>query len=269
MAHENASSEFASPAHCSCSSHGRRRASARTSRSSFRPTSRRRSSRSPPATSPPSAMRNGCRRTRSGIRATSAGRCTPMARPGSFSRATDSGSSNRRASFGTRGVRGSGIGLSLCGLVPVLNAGSSSFQPWQGLRGLGELTIPDAFSTRARVIEFKATSADVCRPTTGQAFEIDLTREVNNRLGLVPTSSKRRERYSCNVGDAVPAASLGVALEGSAIKVTCQRRTNDDPPIALEYAFVEPIATYLIVKSVNGDFKTNSAYKSLEFPATN
>ena len=171
--------------------------------------------------------------------------------------------------FRDKGSAGSGIGLSLCGLVPMLAAGSSSFQPWQGLRGLGDIRIPDAFSTRARVIEFKATSADVCRPTTGLAFEIDLTREVNNRLGLVPTSSKRRERYSCNVGDAVPAASLGVALEASAIKVTCQRRTNDDPPIALEYAFVEPIATYLIVKSVNGDFKTNSAYKSLEFPATN
>ena len=166
---------------------------------------------------------------------------------------------------------GSAVALSLCGLVPLLTASSGSFRPWQGLGLLGEVEIPDAFTSRARVVEFSASTADVCRPVTGLSFELDLVRESHRRLGLLPTTSKRRERFACKVGETVPATSLGLALEAKALKVACERRYDDDPAVNVDYAFVEPIAAYLVVRTfehrVTGEFKSIYTYQTFEFPA--
>lgn len=175
--------------------------------------------------------------------------------------------------FRNEGNYGTTISYSLCGLTDLLSAGSSSHKPFAGISPLLDgIHISDAFSHRMRVVMLSASTVDVCRPSGGTTFEIKLTRVLERRTMLLPSSSTRAETLRCGVEGIVPSESLGLQIDGMALKIICERRVNDDPPQTVVFAFPESLGIYVKTgtrhTSFHGESKHDFVHHSFVYPST-
>lgn len=153
--------------------------------------------------------------------------------------------------------------VSLCGLVPVLGeAGGLSNNALTTVVPAGAGFLPLNFSsslqrsTRFRLSRLDASTSNLCQPTPGMEFSIQIEAEVQRKAnGGIYQSNKQltlTEQAKCKVGpNLLPASDLHSSMRGQYAAVSCVYNSADpSTERTVEYAFLLASGLYVSVGQV-------------------
>ncbi|WP_431099453.1 hypothetical protein [Polaromonas aquatica] len=167
--------------------------------------------------------------------------------------------------------------LSLCGLVPVLGeAAGLSNSAMATAASAGGAFLPLNFSlslqsaTRRRLSRLEVDSSNLCQPTPGMEFSIQMESEIQSKAnGQVYSSNKQftlTEQAKCKVGsDLLPASDLNSSMRGQYLAVSCAYTAEPSNDRKVEYAFLLASGMYVGMGEV-AKWQTDKArYESVKY----
>jgi hypothetical protein len=167
--------------------------------------------------------------------------------------------------------------LSLCGLVPVLGeAAGLSNSALTTAAPAGAAFLPLNFSlslqsaTRRRLSRFEANPSNLCQPTPGMEFSLQMESEVQSKAnGQVYSSNKQftlTEQAKCKVSpDLFPASNLNSSMRGQYLAVSCAYTADPSNDRKVEYAFLLASGMYVVLGEV-AKWQTDKArYESVKY----
>lgn len=168
--------------------------------------------------------------------------------------------------------------ISLCGLVPLLNeSASKSDSRLTTAVPAGGVFVPFGFSSksqgasRARLVSFSTSAANLCKPTSGASFTYQSTREEQRKFeGKMHSSNKLHtitESATCEVGPAEQSAkTLNPSLVGSYLPVSCSYSDPSKPARKSEFAYLLASGLYLPMSVQLNEYQTNGTrYTALRY----
>jgi hypothetical protein len=167
--------------------------------------------------------------------------------------------------------------LSLCGLVPVLgeaaglsNSAMTTAVPAGGVFLPLDFSLSLQSSTRRRLSRLEVNPSNLCQPTPGMEFSIQMESEVQSKAnGQVYSSNKQftlTEQAKCKVGShLLPASDLNSSMRGQYLAVSCAYTAEPSNDRKVEYAFLLASGMYLAMGEV-AKWQTDKArYESVKY----
>jgi hypothetical protein len=170
---------------------------------------------------------------------------------------------------------GAGQGLSMCGLVLLLNASQSSkTNELYTAAPIGKLFLPFGIRStvdtglRRQVTSFETTATNICSPAPGAEFSYAVQLHTQlNATGLFGQTKEMDVTYrdTCRVGDARPASEYGATLQGQALPVTCERVASSGAKSTHGFAFLIDAGFYIEVGESNESGTGKIHYEAVSY----
>ena len=171
--------------------------------------------------------------------------------------------------FTSGGANGMSQTLSLCGLLPLLTAVSSTTQvniPLATRFGPFMMRHVVNVGRRGRVTDFRTEYGDICSPSPGAKFTYQFDNEVQIRTSSRTVTGKATLDVSCEVAsDAAPATQLAPSFRGDYLRVSCENVAKSGQKTGYLYAFLREPGVYLTLSESGSNQSTKMQYKAVEY----